>query len=62
MNEYNIGDKVITKKQHPCGNNIWEIIRVGVDFKLKCDGCGHIIMVDREKAFKMIKKKLEIEE
>ena len=59
MNQYEIGDKVITKKKHPCGSDTWEITRVGVDFKLKCLGCGHIIMVDREKAYKMIKKKLD---
>ena len=34
--EYNIGDIVKTKKQHPCGSKLWELTRVGVDFKLKC--------------------------
>ena len=58
MNEYKVGDIVETKKGHPCGSKTWEITRVGVDFKLKCTGCGHIIMVEREKAFKMIKKKV----
>ena len=43
MNEYAIGDIVETKKNHPCGSKTWEIIRVGVDFKLKCTGCGHIV-------------------
>lgn len=56
--EYNIGDKVKTKKLHPCGSNIWEITRIGVDFKLKCDKCGHIVMMPREKALKAIVKKL----
>ena len=56
--EYQIGDKVQTKKVHPCGSKIWEITRVGVDFKLKCTGCGHVIMLDRQKALKMITKKL----
>ena len=37
--EYNIGDIVRTKKQHPCGSKLWEITRIGVDFKLKCQGC-----------------------
>lgn len=55
--EYNIGDIIKMKKVHPCGSNEWEIIRVGVDFKFKCKGCGHIIMVDRQKALKMIKTK-----
>lgn len=56
MNEYMVGDIVETKKQHPCGSKIWEITRVGVDFKLKCTNCGHVIMVEREKALKMIKR------
>ena len=54
--EYNIGDRVQTKKVHPCGSKIWEITRVGVDFKLECQGCNHVIMVDRPKAMKMITK------
>lgn len=57
--EYNIGDIVRTKKQHPCGSKLWEITRVGVDFKLKCLGCGHVVMVERQKALKMITKKEE---
>ena len=60
--EYNIGDIVRTKKQHPCGSKLWEITRVGVDFKLKCQGCGHIVMLPREKALKAITKKIEKEE
>lgn len=55
--EYNVGDMVKTRKNHPCGSNIWEIMRVGVDFKLKCRKCGHIILVERQKAIKMIKSK-----
>lgn len=57
--EYNLGDIVRTKKQHPCGSKLWEITRVGVDFKLKCQGCGHVVMLPREKALKAITKKME---
>ena len=57
--EYNVGDIVRTKKQHPCGNKLWEIIRVCVDFKLKCQGCEHIVVLPREKALKIITKKIE---
>ena len=46
-NEYNVGTKVIMKKGHPCGTNLWEIIRVGVDIKLKCINCGRMIMMPR---------------
>lgn len=56
--EYNIGDIVKTKKQHPCGSNEWEITRIGVDFKLKCCRCEHVIVLPREKALKIISKKI----
>lgn len=55
---FEVGDNVITKKKHPCGNNIWEITRVGVDFKLKCKKCDHVVMIAREKAIKSIKSKI----
>lgn len=54
--EYQIGDIVRTKKVHPCGSKLWEITRIGVDFKLKCLGCGRVITVERQKALKMITK------
>ena len=55
-----VGDIVKLKKQHPCGSNEWEILRVGADFRLKCMGCGHQIMVPRkmvEKNTKNLQKK-----
>jgi hypothetical protein len=51
-----IGDIVIFKKNHPCGNNRFEVLRIGMDFKLRCLGCGHEIMLTRVKAEKNIKK------
>ena len=45
---YEVGDIVRLKKQHPCGSSEWEILRVGADFRLKCMGCGHQIMVPRK--------------
>jgi hypothetical protein len=60
--EYNVGDIVRTKKQHPCGSKLWELTRVGVDFKLKCQGCGHVVMVERQKALKMITKNVTADE
>lgn len=50
--EFQIGDIVKLKKAHPCGTNEWEILRVGMDFRLKCVGCGRQVMVPR----KMIEK------
>ena len=36
------------KKPHPCGTNRWEILRVGMDFRLKCQGCEHQVMLSRK--------------
>ena len=57
---FEVGDVIKMKKSHPCGSNEWEILRVGADFRLKCAGCGHQIMVPRklvEKNTKEIFKK-----
>lgn len=62
--QYEVGDMVQLKKPHPCGAKDWEIIRVGADFKLKCTGCGHIIMVERklvEKKTRKLTKKEPVE-
>lgn len=56
---YEVGDIVQLKKSHPCGSREWKILRVGADFKLKCLGCGHEIMIKRslvEKNTKNIRK------
>ena len=45
--EYKVGDIVKLKKPHPCGSSEWEIVRVGADFRLKCLGCGHQVMIAR---------------
>lgn len=61
--QYEIGDIVRLKKQHPCGSHEWEVLRVGADFRLKCLGCGHQIMIARklvEKNTKEIRKKEEL--
>ena len=51
-----LNQKVEMKKPHPCGNRIWTILRVGMDIKLRCEGCGHEMMLPRSKAEKAIKK------
>jgi len=53
---YCVGDKVKLKKKHPCGNFIWEIMRVGADFRIRCEGCGHVIMIARNTLEKSIKE------
>ena len=57
--DYQVGDIVRLKKEHPCGGDTWEIIRVGMDFKAKCTTCGRIIMLPRRKFEKNIKEKIE---
>ena len=47
-------DTLIMKKCHPCGCNRWTVLRVGMDFRMKCEGCGHEIMIARRKAEKGI--------
>ena len=54
--KFNIGDIVQTKKQHPCGSSEWEVTRVGADFKIKCVGCGRLVMLPRPKFEKSVKK------
>ena len=56
--EYSVGDRVKFKKTHPCGGDTWEILRVGMDFKAKCETCGRIIMLSRKEFEKSVKKKL----
>lgn len=50
-----VGDIVIMKKNHPCGANRFEVLRTGLDYKLKCIKCGHEVMVPRVKIMKFIK-------
>ena len=52
----NVGDRVEMKKQHPCGGKEFTILRVGMDFKIKCNKCGHEVLVPRNKIEKNIKK------
>ena len=54
--DYKLGSIVIMKKQHPCGTNKWEIIRIGTDIKIKCLNCGRTIMLPRVDFNKKLKK------
>ena len=53
-----VGDTILTRKQHPCGAASFEVLRVGMDFKIRCQGCGHEIMLPRAKIERNIKKVL----
>ena len=52
---FEVGDIVKLKKPHPCGSKQWRVLRTGMDFKLKCLGCGHEVMLPRSKAEKNIR-------
>ena len=50
-----VNDILTLKKNHPCGSSRWLVLRIGMDFKLRCEGCGHEIMSSRGKIEKSIK-------
>ena len=50
-----VGDILTMKKQHPCGTAKWQVLRIGADFKMRCQGCGHEILAARGKIEKNIK-------
>ena len=54
--KFEVGDDDPDEKPHPCGSSEWEILRVGADFRLKCQGCGHQVMVPRRLVEKIQKK------
>ena len=51
-----VGDILKLKKQHPCGSKEWEVLRIGADFRLKCTGCGHQIMIARRQTEKNVRE------
>lgn len=50
-----LNDILTMKKPHPCGSKRWKVLRIGMDFKLRCEGCGHEVMLPRAKVEKNIK-------
>ncbi len=52
---FNVGDVARLKKSHPCGSSLWLITRVGMDIGLKCQGCGHYVLLPRSKFLKAAK-------
>lgn len=57
--ELYLNDIVQTKKAHPCGSDLWKIIRVGMDIRICCLGCGRVVMLPRRKFEKSVKKIIE---
>ena len=56
-----VGDILTMKKNHPCGSHTFSVLRIGMDFRLRCAGCGHEMMIPRHKAEKNIRKILRDE-
>lgn len=54
--DVHVGDRIRVKKSHPCGSEHFLVLRVGMDFKIKCEQCGHEIMLPRVKIEKNIRK------
>lgn len=51
-----LGSLVQTKKNHPCGSDLWQVVRTGADYKLKCQGCGRVVMLSSEEVKKNLKR------
>ena len=60
MKDYKLGSIVVMKKSHPCGENRWEITRMGIDIKIKCTKCNRGVMLSRIDFEKKLKKVVEI--
>ena len=56
--EIRLGDIIQTRKKHPCGQDEWTVIRTGADIKIRCHGCGRIVMLERPEFEKRMKKHL----
>lgn len=57
--EYDLNDIVEMKKPHPCGENAWKIIRLGMDIRIKCTGCNHSVLIPRKEFESKLKKIIE---
>jgi len=53
---FELGDTVQMRKTHPCGSDTWVVIRTGADVKIRCCGCGRVVMMDRNLFEKRMKK------
>lgn len=51
-----VGDVITLKKEHPCGSKDWLVLRVGMDFKIRCVGCRHELMLPRSKVEKNVRR------
>ncbi|MFB5190906.1 DUF951 domain-containing protein [Alicyclobacillus fastidiosus] len=56
--EYGMHDIVRMKKPHACGENAWEVIRLGMDIRIKCQKCGHSVLIPRARFDRLVRKVL----
>jgi len=56
--KFEVGDVVQMRKMHPCGSWEWEVLRTGVDFRLRCRKCGRVVLIPRPKFLKGVRRKL----
>lgn len=54
--KFYVGDVVQLRKEHPCGSDEWEVMRTGMDFRMKCLGCGHVVMLPRKRFERSVKR------
>lgn len=54
--EYGLGSNVVMKKEHPCGTNLWEVVRLGADIKIRCLNCNRCVMMSRIEFDRKLKK------
>lgn len=59
---YQVGDKIISKKVHACGGNVWVVTRVGADVKLKCEKCGRALFLSSEDTSKIVKEHIRTDD
>lgn len=59
--KYEVGSLLVLKKGHPCGENLWEVVKLGADIRLKCTKCGRLVIIPRLELNKKIKKVKERE-
>jgi hypothetical protein len=53
---YRLGDVVQMRKEHACGGDLWEVMRIGMDFRIKCLQCGRVVMLPRRKFERAVKR------
>lgn len=56
LSELKLHTVVETKKPHPCGGKLWEIVRTGADFKIRCLGCGRVVMLSPDELKKRVRR------